>query len=118
MSSRRDFLKGAAAASAATLIPTLAAGDGVALMSTAHPVTLGTIEDVRVTHAVVFPETGERWVTQAALDRGEWGNVSYIVKARTWDGEPMALISWQRPQPLQRSLVPIKAEGKAVRYDS
>ena len=27
MSSRRDFLKGAAAASAATLIPTLAAGD-------------------------------------------------------------------------------------------
>jgi hypothetical protein len=68
MTSRRSFLKGAAAASVAALVPTLH-GDGVALESIAHP-------DAQLRHL-------KPWIT----DEREWHRAiirDYEAKRRMW----------------------------------
>ena len=109
--SRRDFLTGAAAACAAALIPTLAAAQDRPLRLKCTERFIGPWAGTPEARAAIRngdSYSGIRWVTHEALERGEWNNVSYIVRARRWDGEPLTLISWHGPQPLQRSVPPMR----------
>lgn len=90
MIDRRQFLIGAACAAAATALPTTETAQA-------------WIDPATVERAIVPPLSwGQRWVTHEAIENGMWDGIKYVVTAEHPQLD-MCLISWRRPQPLQRS---------------